>query len=212
MIVLKWKRKNASGQTLSQCGRFWFVDLAVGKDDPEYWGWRLWHADSETLVGHYASASECKAAAQSYLDWLRAGDLKPGLQVPEHLFASAAIEKDAHWFRWQTTRNEEDDPLDRDDGGPTDELVKVCKATDDNPVDEFTIDGARIVRTRTLTQAEVDNEIWPETTVALELENGVILYASQDPEGNGPGALFGQYPDGCCFQLGVTIEKEQTDA
>jgi len=146
---LKWKRKNDSGQTMSQCGRFWFVgDLADSN-------WiRLWHDDTDTPVGHYLSVSDTKAAAQRYLDGLK----------------------------------------HRDDGGPT----------DDNPVDEFTIDGARIVGTRALTQVEVDNELWPETTVALELENGIVLFASRDPEGNGPGALFGQYKDGGCFQLGVT--------
>ena len=159
---LKWKRKNDCGQTMSQCGRFWFVgDLADSN-------WiRLWHDDTNTLVGHYLSESDAKGAAQFYLDGLK-------------------------------HRNEEADPLDRDDGGPT----------DDNPVDEFTIDGARIVTTRALTQVEVDNEIWPETTVALVLENGIVLYASRDAEGNGPGALFGQYKDGACFQLGISTTEE----
>lgn len=67
---LKWKRKNDSEQYHSQCGRFWFVALD-SSDCP----WiRLWHDDTDTLVGHYLSASECKAAAQSYLDGLKRPD------------------------------------------------------------------------------------------------------------------------------------------
>jgi hypothetical protein len=155
---------------MSQCGRFWFVTLNAWDaevDGSEAGEVRLWHDDTNTLVGHFASASDAKWAAQDYMDDIR------GEAIRE--------------------RNER--------------LV----ANQDEPVEEFTasggdwpIDGLRIVGTRELTQTEVDNEIWHTTTVALELENGSILYASQDPEGNGPGALFGQDKDGGCFQLGVT--------
>ena len=164
---IKWKRKNNSGQTMSQCGRFWFVTLNAWDaevDGSEAGEVRLWHDDTNTLVGHFASASDAKWAAQYYMDNIR----------------DEAIRE----------RNER--------------LV----ADQDEPVDEFAVAGARIVGTRALTQTEVDNEIWPATTVALELENGVILYASRDGEGNGPGALFGQYKDGGCFQLGVTNAPE----
>ena len=156
---LKWKRKDDCGQTFSQCGRYWFVTLRgeAGNYGPgEIGEVRLWHGDTEMIVGHFPSASEAKAAAEHHLKWM--------------------------WKNGARGRGE----------------------AEQNPVDEFTIDGARIVCTRVLNQVEVDNEIWPETTVALELENGIVLYASRDPEGNGPGALFGQYKDGGCFQLGVS--------
>ena len=78
MTVLRWKRKNDQGQTMSQCGRFWFVTLTVFIDETvmrephgEPGEVRLWHDDTNTLVGHYASASDAKWAAQDYMDDIR---------------------------------------------------------------------------------------------------------------------------------------------
>jgi len=54
--------------------------------------------------------------------------------------------------------------------------------------------GAIIVKARLMTDIELDNEGWDEDRrgrpTALVLSNGTVLYASQDDEGNGAGALF----------------------
>lgn len=60
--------------------------------------------------------------------------------------------------------------------------------------------GARIVRIRAMTVAEAKREGWEIDHVdgppsVVELDSGAILYPSRDPEGNGPGALFG-YAEG----------------
>lgn len=55
--------------------------------------------------------------------------------------------------------------------------------------------GAKIVRIRKLTKSELGFEGWDDANVVgIELDNGTILYASRDEEGNGAGALFGQNP------------------
>ena len=55
------------------------------------------------------------------------------------------------------------------------------------------LEGARIIKIREMTRKEADKEGWDlgrDGCRALELSNGTVLYASQDYEGNGPGALF----------------------
>ena len=53
--------------------------------------------------------------------------------------------------------------------------------------------GKRIVGIRKLTKAEMKLEAWDWGSVtALVLDDGTLLYASQDGEGNGPGMLFGR--------------------
>ena len=80
---LKWKRKNESGQVMSQCGRFWFVWMdndhskPVTKDTTRAKGHgfvQLCHDDTRTIVGHYPTIAEAKAAAQSHLDGLKRDD------------------------------------------------------------------------------------------------------------------------------------------
>jgi hypothetical protein len=54
--------------------------------------------------------------------------------------------------------------------------------------------GKTITDVRALTKAELKKEGWEERdgpVVVLVLSNGAILYPSRDPEGNGPGVLFG---------------------
>lgn len=56
--------------------------------------------------------------------------------------------------------------------------------------------GHKIARIRAMGVEEAVREGWESlpphiSTVVLELDNGTLLYPSQDPEGNGPGALFG---------------------
>ena len=55
--------------------------------------------------------------------------------------------------------------------------------------------GLKIKDVRMMTKEELNNEGWEENwgsfPVVIILEDGSKIYASQDPEGNGPGALFG---------------------
>jgi hypothetical protein len=55
--------------------------------------------------------------------------------------------------------------------------------------------GQRITGIRNLTPAELEKEGWENNphhgpATGLELENGVFLYPSQDPEGNDSGTFF----------------------
>ena len=55
------------------------------------------------------------------------------------------------------------------------------------------IEGSKIVKIRDMTTREAIAEGWSlrhNGCRVLELDNGIKLYASQDYEGNGPGALF----------------------
>lgn len=57
--------------------------------------------------------------------------------------------------------------------------------------------GKTIVGVRAMTADEMAAEGWNgEAGVVLLLEGLVKLYASRDPEGNGPGAMFGTGPGG----------------
>jgi hypothetical protein len=71
--------------------------------------------------------------------------------------------------------------------------------------------GAVIRCIRRMTEAELaaNSNYWYSDAgvVVLELTDGTLLYPSQDEEGNGPGALFGETPDGRPFRLYVE-EKE----
>lgn len=51
--------------------------------------------------------------------------------------------------------------------------------------------GSKVVDVRHMTKKEAKAEGWEKGGTALVLDNGIVLYASQDEEGNGPGALFG---------------------
>ena len=69
--------------------------------------------------------------------------------------------------------------------------------------------GRRIVGARLLTEEEIKKEYWEmsmgrnETVTALVLDDGSIIYASQDFEGNGPGALFGMDSNGEGFAISI---------
>lgn len=67
--------------------------------------------------------------------------------------------------------------------------------------------GVRITDLRPLSDEEMAGEGWYPSRVhgrpmALVLENGVVLYAAADPEGNGPGCLFGLDALGEAFRIG----------
>lgn len=62
--------------------------------------------------------------------------------------------------------------------------------------------GLRIDRVRSLTAQELQAEGWDGDATAIELSDGSVLYASQDYEGNGPGAFFGRLRTGEHFTVG----------
>lgn len=60
--------------------------------------------------------------------------------------------------------------------------------------------GRKIVAIRPMTKEELKSEGWELRGVShipmvLDLGDGILLYASQDSEGNGPGAIFGVTPE-----------------
>jgi hypothetical protein len=63
--------------------------------------------------------------------------------------------------------------------------------------------GKKIIGIRDMTKQEMEDNGWDEylrdRPSVLVLEDETILFASQDPEGNGPGALFGVTKDGGGF-------------
>lgn len=62
--------------------------------------------------------------------------------------------------------------------------------------------GLTITGVRYLTQQEMQAEGWQgDSCVAVVLSDGSLIYASQDYEGNGPGALFGRMRDSGTFWL-----------
>ena len=55
--------------------------------------------------------------------------------------------------------------------------------------------GRKIVDIITLSKEDIEAEGWqnsPYPCLAILLDDGNIIYPSQDSEGNGPGALFGK--------------------
>lgn len=63
------------------------------------------------------------------------------------------------------------------------------------------IRGSRIKKVRPMTKKEAAMEGWPEGEMAIELDSGIVLYASSDEEGNGPGTFFGVTKEGDPFAL-----------
>jgi len=59
----------------------------------------------------------------------------------------------------------------------------------------YLVVGKTIKTVRCLSKAELLKEGWDdrEGAMALVLDDGAIIYASRDYEGNGPGALFGRH-------------------
>jgi hypothetical protein len=55
--------------------------------------------------------------------------------------------------------------------------------------------GCKIVEIRPMTKRELAAQGWDDyrgMPTVLVLDNGTKLFASQDHEGNGPGAIFGE--------------------
>lgn len=50
--------------------------------------------------------------------------------------------------------------------------------------------GRKITAVRYMTKKEADNSMWDARAIVLVLDDGNIIFPSQDDEGNGPGSLF----------------------
>ncbi|MBI2808698.1 MAG: hypothetical protein HYX68_27230 [Planctomycetes bacterium] len=59
-------------------------------------------------------------------------------------------------------------------------------------------EGKVVKELRFLSEAELACEAWQgsQKVAAVEFTDGSLVYAACDPEGNGPGALFGVTSDG----------------
>ena len=66
--------------------------------------------------------------------------------------------------------------------------------------------GQKIRKIRGMTQQEIDAEGWDRGTTLIELEDGRTIFASQDDEGNGPGAMFSLTPKG--EQVAIFVDEE----
>ena len=51
------------------------------------------------------------------------------------------------------------------------------------------LEGRKIVKVRKLTAAEKKRESWYGDGVAIDLDDGTVIYPSSDEEGNGPRSL-----------------------
>lgn len=60
--------------------------------------------------------------------------------------------------------------------------------------------GRTITNVRWMTKREMEDHMWYQKGVILELDDGSIIYPSQDDEGNGPGTMFG-FGDGDAFYI-----------
>lgn len=54
------------------------------------------------------------------------------------------------------------------------------------------LQGKKIVKVRYMSDEETNTLGWGHKTLVLQLDDGSIIFPSQDDEGNGPGALHGQ--------------------
>lgn len=51
--------------------------------------------------------------------------------------------------------------------------------------------GRKVVAVREMTEHEIKAEGWDRGTTAIEFDDGSVIYASRDEEGNGAGEMFG---------------------
>lgn len=59
--------------------------------------------------------------------------------------------------------------------------------------------GKKVKGVRPLTKKELKNEGWDDNQFVscIEFNDGTVVFASQDSEGNGPGSLFGRLGNYC---------------
>lgn len=65
--------------------------------------------------------------------------------------------------------------------------------------------GKIITEVRPMTITEREEEGWERGTFVLVLNDGTVIYPSQDDEGNDSGALFGKMPKGETFYVGYQL-------
>jgi hypothetical protein len=73
------------------------------------------------------------------------------------------------------------------------------------------LNGKVVKQVRQMTPAELEAEGWDNELgyiAAIEFTDGTAIYASQDEEGNGPGALFGREKNGKTF--GIIIIRRRS--
>lgn len=68
------------------------------------------------------------------------------------------------------------------------ELIKTITHWEKVACDQLL--GKKIVKVRYLNKNDLENLGWYESSVAFQLDDGNWIFASQDDEGNGAGALF----------------------
>lgn len=76
---------------------------------------------------------------------------------------------------------------------------------------QSSVEGLTIKKVRRMTKDEAAHEGWEgsphyKSSAILELDDGTLLYASQDDEGNGPGTLFGRKNGESDFALIIVKE------
>lgn len=64
---------------------------------------------------------------------------------------------------------------------------------------EYTVVGKKIIGIRRMTAKEKEAEGWDGEASVIVLDDGAVIFASQDEEGNGPGMLFGRNKDGSFY-------------
>jgi hypothetical protein len=69
-------------------------------------------------------------------------------------------------------------------------------------MEDTSLIGRKIVNVRSLTHKDLDDIGWEGNAIQLVLDDGSTLTASGDPEGNHPGSLFYDTPDGKSWVLG----------
>lgn len=62
------------------------------------------------------------------------------------------------------------------------------------------LEGKTVKEVRLMTAKEKRDNAWSASPVVIVFTDGTIIFPSRDPEGNGPGALFGRDKEGE-FQL-----------
>jgi hypothetical protein len=86
-------------------------------------------------------------------------------------------------------------------------MAKAKKVTTNATLAQLTgpkmapLTGQRIKEVRLMTPTEMAHEGWTAdridmAPVVIVTENGTRIYPARDPEGNGPGCLFGVLPNG----------------
>jgi hypothetical protein len=65
--------------------------------------------------------------------------------------------------------------------------------------------GKKLAKIRPMTKAELDDQCWPDKSwskpLAMEFEDGTVVFATRDEEANGPGAFLGMTPDHRSFRI-----------